>query len=181
MVPNGTTWVSNGPKWPTNGSQRCPNKPQRGPKGVPKGWMDPNGTKWVPERLWDTEPGSKDQLFVSFLADPGPSKGPFLKKVDFEGDPKIVIFGTEATLLSAKNSINPCIKATLGPTSSILEGSGKVCFFCRFPIGEKGAQKSMDEPAGRLLGCKKRPEYSPEVSVLAGWSLGLASRARVIQ
>ena len=87
--------------------------------------MDPNGTKWVPARRWDAEPGSKDQLFVSFLADPGPSKGPFLKKVDFEGDPEIVILGTESTKVGSHNSINPCIKATLGPTSLILEGSGK--------------------------------------------------------
>ena len=68
---------------------------------------------------------SGDQLFKSFLGDPGPSKGPFLKKVDFEGGPKILIFGTESTKVCSNNSINPCIKATLGPTSLILEGSGK--------------------------------------------------------
>ena len=87
--------------------------------------------------------------------------------------------------MGAKNSINPCIKATLGPTSSILEGSGKTCFFGRFRIGQKGAPNSMDETAGRLGGGQKGPRRfgkgSPEVSVLAGWSLGLASRARVIQ
>ena len=54
-------------------------------------------------------------------------------------------------------------------------------FFCRFPIGEKGAQKSMDEPAWRLLGAKRAHDGSAKVSDLAGWSLGLASRARVIQ
>ena len=165
MVPNGTTWVSNGSqmthKWVPKVPKQVPKGSQRDPKGVPKGWMDPNGTKWVPGRRWDAEPGSVDQLFVSFLADPGPSKGPFLKKVDFGGDPKIVIFGTEATLLSAKNSINPCIKATLGPTSLILEGSGKLCFFGRFPIGQKGAQKSMDGSAGRLLGGKTAPRRCP--------------------
>ena len=63
--------------------------------------------------------------FYQFLAEPGPSPGPFLEKVDFEGDPKIVILGTESTFLSAENSINPYIKATSGPTSSILGGSGK--------------------------------------------------------
>ena len=83
--------------------------------------------------------------------------------------------------MGATNSINPCIKATLGPTSLILEGSGKTCFFGRFPIGEKGAQKSMDEPAWRLLGGKMAHDGSAKVSDLAGWSLGLASRARVIQ
>ena len=56
--------------------------------------------------------------------------------------------------MGSKNRINPCIKATLGPTSLILEGSGKGCFLGRFPIGQKGAQKSMDEVAGRLLGGK---------------------------
>ena len=35
--------------------------------------------------------------FYQFLAEPGPSPGPFLEKVDFEGDPKIVILGTEST------------------------------------------------------------------------------------
>ena len=105
-------------------------------------------------------PNSKDQLFISFLADPGPSKGPFLKKIDFEGDPQIVIFGTESTKVGSTNSINPCIKATLGPTSLILEGSGKTCFLGRFPMGQKGAQKSMDEPAGRLGGAKRAPGYS---------------------
>ena len=85
--------------------------------------------------------------------------------------------------MGSKNSINPCIKATLGPTSLILEGSGKLCFFGRFPIGEKGAQKSMDEhePAWRLLGGKRAHDGSTKGAVLAGWSLGLASRARVIQ
>ena len=34
-------------------------------------------------------------------------------------------------------------------------GSGEGCFFCSFPIGEKGAQKSMDEIAGRLGGTKR--------------------------
>ena len=87
--------------------------------------MVPNGTTLVPGRRRDAERNSKDQLFKSFLADPGPSKGPFLKKVDFEGDPKIVIFGTESTQVGSTNSINPCIKATLGPTSLILEGSEK--------------------------------------------------------
>ena len=100
------------------------------------------------------------QLFRSFWADPGPSKGPFLKKVDFEGGPEILILGTGSTYVGAKNSINPCIKATLGPTSLILEGSGKLCFFGRFPIGEKGAQKSMDEPAWRLLGGKMAHDTS---------------------
>ena len=127
-------------------------------------------------------PNSNYKLFISFLADPGPSKGPFLKKVDFEGDPQIVIFGTESTKVGSINSINPCIKATLGPTSLILEGSGKTCFFGRLPIGEKGAPKSMDESAGRLGGGQKGPRVfgggSPRVSDLAGWSLGLASRAR---
>jgi hypothetical protein len=37
------------------------------------------------------------QLFISFLAEPGPSKAPFLKIVDFGGDPEIVILGTEST------------------------------------------------------------------------------------
>ncbi len=62
--------------------------------------------------------------FYQFLAEPGPSPGPFLEKVDFEGHPKIVILGTESTYMSAENSINPCIKATSGPTSSIFWGSG---------------------------------------------------------
>ena len=104
-----------------------------------------------------------------------------MKKVDFEGDSKIVILGTEATKVCSKNSINPCIKATLGPTSLILEGSGKLCFFGRFPIGQKGVQKSMDETVWRLLGAKRAHDTSAKVSDLAGWSLGLASRARVIQ
>ena len=65
--------------------------------------------------------------------------------------------------MGAKNSTNPCIKATLGPTSLILEGSEKTCFFGRFPIGEKGAPKSMDEAVGRLLGGKRAPEFSAEV------------------
>ena len=93
--------------------------------------------------------------FLSLLADPGPSKDPFWKKVDFEGDPKIVIFGTESTKVCSTNSINPCIKATLGPTSLILEGSGKLCFFGRFPSGQKGVQKSMDEVVWRLFGAKR--------------------------
>ena len=101
--------------------------------------------------------------------------------MDFEGDPKILILGTESTKMCSTNSINPCIKATLGPTSLILEGSGKMCFYGRFAIGEKGAQKSTDEPAGRLLGSKMAHDTSARVSDLAGWSLGLASRARVIQ
>ncbi len=50
-----------------------------------------------PGRLQDAPGHSVYQLFRSFWADPGPSKGPFLKKVDFEGDPKIVILGTEST------------------------------------------------------------------------------------
>ena len=54
--------------------------------------------------------------------------------------------------MGATNSINPGIKATLGPTSLILEGSGKGYFLGRFPIGQKGTQKLMDEIAGRLLG-----------------------------
>ena len=83
--------------------------------------------------------------------------------------------------MGANNSINPRIKATLGPTSLILEGSGKLCFFGSFPIGEKGAQKSMDETVGRLLGGKVAHDTSTMGAVLAGWSLGLASRARVIQ
>ena len=74
--------------------------------------------------------------------------------MDFEGDPKIVIFGTESTKVGSKNSINPCIKATLGPTSSILEGSGKLCFFGRFPIGEKWAKASMDVSLGAARGGK---------------------------
>ena len=56
--------------------------------------------------------------------------------------------------MGSTNSINPCIKATLGPTSLILEGSGKGCFFGRFRMGQKGAPKSTDETAGRLLGGK---------------------------
>ena len=60
--------------------------------------------------------------------------------------------------MGATNSINPCIKATLGPTSLILEGSGKLCFFGRFPIGQKGVQKSMDEVVWRLLGAKRAHE-----------------------
>ena len=78
-----------------------------------------------------------DQLFLCFLTEHDPFKGPFLKKLDFGGDPKIVISGTEATLLSAENSINPRIKTTLGPTSSIWEGSGRGCFFDGFLVGEK--------------------------------------------
>ena len=57
--------------------------------------------------------------------------------------------------MGANNSINLCIKATLGPTSLILEGSGKTYFFGRFPIGEKDAPKSVDESAGRLGGAKR--------------------------
>ena len=83
-----------------------------------------------------------------------------MKKVDFEGDPKIVIFGTESTKVGSTNSINPCIKATLGPTSLILEGSGKLCYLGRFPIGQKGVQKSMDETVWRLLGAKRAHEGS---------------------
>ena len=51
----------------------------------------------------------------------------------------------------------------------------KIVFLGRFPIGEKGAQKSMD---GRLGGQKRAHDTSAEGSVLAGGSLGLASRAR---
>ena len=80
--------------------------------------------------------------------------------------------------MGSKNSINPCIKATLGPTSLILEGSGKDCFFGRFPIGQKGVQKSMEEVVWRLLGAKRAHDGSAKVSDLAGWSLGVASRAR---
>ena len=87
--------------------------------------------------------------------------------------------------MGSENSINPCIKATLGPTFEILGGSGKTCFLGRFPIGEKGAPKSMDESVGRLLGGKLAhdgsAEGSTEGSDLAGWSLGLASRARGIE
>ena len=90
---------------------------------------------------------------MAFLAEPGPSKGPFLERVDFGGDQKIVILGTESTSMSADNSINPCIKSTLAQTFAIWEGSGKCCFY-RFPIGEKGVPKSMDETAGRLGGPK---------------------------
>ena len=127
-------------------------------------------------------PGNSNyQLFKSCLADPGPSKGPFLKKVDFEGDPKIVIFGTESTKVCATNSINPFIKGTLGPTSLIFEGSGKLCFFCRFPIGQKGAPNSMDEVVWRFLGAKRAHDTSAEVSDLAGGPLGLASRARRLE
>ena len=116
-------------------------------------------TRSRPGRSTECPPHSKYQFFISFLADPGPSKGLFLflKKVDFEEDPEIVILGTESTYVGATNSINPCIKATLGPTSLILEGSRKLCFFGRFPIGQKGAQKSMDEPAWRLGEGKKAP------------------------
>ena len=126
-------------------------------------------------------PNSGDQLFKSFLADPGPPKGPFWKKVDFEGDPKILIFGTESTKVCSKNSINPCIKATLGPTSLILEGSGKLCFFGRFPIGQKGVQKSMDETVWRLLGAKRAHEGAARGSDLGEGPLGLASRARRLE
>ena len=115
---------------------------------------------------------------MAFLAEPGPSKGPFLERVDFGGDQKIVILGTESTSMSADNSINPCIKSTLAQTFAIWEGSGKGCFFDSFPIGEKGFPKSMDEAAGRLGGTKTAHDGSTEGSVLAGWSLGLASRAR---
>ena len=83
--------------------------------------------------------------------------------MDFEGDPQIVILGTESTKVSATNSINPCIKATVGPTSLILEGSGKLCFFGSFPIGPKGVQKSMDETVWRLLGGKMAHEGSTKI------------------
>ena len=83
--------------------------------------------------------------------------------MDFEGDPKIIIFGTESTKVGSNNSINPCIKATWGPTFAILGGSGEGCFLGRFPIGQKGAQKSMEETAGRLLGAKRAHDGSASV------------------
>ncbi len=124
---------------------------------------------------------SNYQLFLKKMADPGPSKGPFWKKMDFEGDPKILIFGTESTKVCSTNSINPCIKATLGPTSLILEGSDKLCFFGRFPIGQKGVQKSMDETVWRLLGAKRVHDTSTQGSDLREGPLGLASRARRLE
>ena len=101
-----------------------------------------------------------------------------MEKNDFEGDPKIVFVGTASTKVGSKNSINPCIKPTLGPTLLILEGSGKLCFYGRFPIGQKGVQKSMDETVWRLLGAKRAHDGSTPGSDLAGGPLGLASRAR---
>ena len=59
--------------------------------------------------------------------------------------------------MGSKNSINPCIKATLGPTFEILGGSGKGCFFGRFPIGEKWAKGSMDVRLGAARGGKTAP------------------------
>ena len=81
-----------------------------------------------------------------------------MKKVEFEGDPKIVILGTESTKVGSQNSINPCIKATLGQTFEIFGGSGKGCFFGRFPIGEKWAKGSMDVSLGAARGGKTAPE-----------------------
>ena len=62
--------------------------------------------------------------------------------------------------MGSKSSINPCINATLGPTSLILEGSGKGCFFCRFPIAENCAKKSMDVRLGAAGGGKMAPGNS---------------------
>ena len=74
--------------------------------------------------------------------------------------------------MGAKNSINPCIKATVGPTSLILEGSGKECFFGRFPIGEKGAKETMDEIAGQLGGAKMAHGGSTKGSTKGPFWLG---------
>ena len=100
--------------------------------------------------------------FYQFLAEPGPSPGPFLEKVEFEGDPKIVILGTESTYMSAENSINPYIKATSGPTSSILGGSGKYCFFCRFSIREKYAKEALHVRPVPKMGPQKGSKRAPE-------------------
>ena len=102
MVPNGTTWVSNGSqmahKWVPKVPKQAPKGSQRGPKGVdgPK-WnkMGPRAALGRRTRLGGPE-------FFNFLTEHDPSKGPFLKKLEFEGDPQIIIFGTEATLVSAK-------------------------------------------------------------------------------
>ena len=83
--------------------------------------------------------------------------------------------------MCSTNSINPCKKATLGPTSLILEGSGKLCFLGRFPSGQKGVQKSMDEVVWRLLGAKWAHDGCARVSDLGEGPLGLASRARSLE
>ena len=98
--------------------------------------------------------------FYQFWAEPGPSPGPFLEKVDFEGDPKIVILGTESTFMSAENSINPCIKATSGPTSSILKGSGTFMFFGRFSSREKYAKEALHVRPVPKMGPQKVPILS---------------------
>ena len=91
--------------------------------------------------------------------------------------------------MSAEKSINTCIKTTLGPTFAIFWGSGKGCFFGCFPIAEKCAKEWLDISLGAARGGKMAPggsaaagqplgKDSTKGSVLAGWSLGLASRAR---
>ena len=83
--------------------------------------------------------------------------------------------------MSANNSTIPCIKTTLGPTSLILEGSGKGVFLVVFRSAKKAPQNRWTKLLGGSGGqnCPRRfGEGSRRVSVLAGWSLGLASRAR---
>ena len=80
--------------------------------------------------------------------------------------------------MGSTNSINPCIKATLGPTFEILGGSGKGCFFGRFTIGEKWAKGSMHVSLGAARGGKTAHDGSARGSDLGEGPLGLASRAR---
>ena len=64
--------------------------------------------------------------FYDFLAEPGPPRVHLWKKLISEALPlKIIIFGSESTYMGANHDINLGIKATLGQTSAILEGSGK--------------------------------------------------------
>ena len=54
-------------------------------------------------------------------------------------------------------------------------------FFNSFPIGQKGAPKSMDETVWRLLGAKRAHGGSARGSDLGEGPLGLASRARRLE
>ena len=62
--------------------------------------------------------------------------------------------------MSAENSINPCIKATLGPTFAILEGPGNELFFGPFSIREKNGKEALHVSPGVKMGPQMVPILS---------------------
>ena len=62
--------------------------------------------------------------------------------------------------MSAESSINPCIKATLGPTFAIWEGCGNFLFFGPFSIREKYAEEAPHVSPGSKMDPQKVPIWS---------------------